>query len=84
MEMSGSRVHDPQVFIQALREYHEAPADQRGELANALSDAIITKRVDLALVRQSLLDGGEAELLDELERLIDLLEPYIEEGGVEE
>ncbi len=82
--MFEGQVHDPQVFIEALREFHEAPAEQRGGVANALSDAIITKRVDLAEVRQALLDGGEAELLDTLDRLIDLIEPYIEEGGVEE
>jgi len=77
-------VHDPHVFIAALREFHEAPPQQRGTLANAISDAIITKRVDLAAVRQELLDHGEHELMDTLNRLIDLIEPYIEEGGVEE
>ena len=82
--MFEGQVHDPQVFIAALREFHEAPAQQRGSLANAISDAIITKRVDLAAVRQELLDAGEHELMDTLNRLIDLIEPYIEEGGVEE
>ena len=82
--MFEGQVHDPQVFIAALREFHEAPAPQRGSLANAISDAIITKRVDLAAVRQELLDRGEHELMDTLNRLIDLIEPYIEEGGVEE
>ena len=85
MELSGSRVHNPQVFIEALRQFHQTHESKlRGELANLLSDAIITKRVDLAAVRQALLDGGEAELLDELDRLLDLIEPYIEEGGVDE
>lgn len=82
--MFEGQVHDPQVFIDALREFHAANTEKRGELANALSDAIITKRIDLAAVRQALLDGGEHELLDVLDRLIDLIEPYIEEGGVEE
>ena len=82
--MFEGQVHDPQVFIDRLREFHAANAEERGELANALSDAVITKRVDLAAVRQSLLDEGEHELLDALDRLIDLIEPYIEEGGVEE
>ena len=85
MELSGSRVHDPHVFIEALRQFHQThELKARGELANMLSDAIITKRVDLSQVRQALLDGGEADLLDELDRLIDLIEPYIEEGGVDE
>ena len=84
MELSG-RVHTPEVFIEALRQFHQThELKPRGELANLLSDAIITKRVDLAAVRQALLDGGEAELMDELDRLIDLIEPYIEEGGVDE
>jgi acyl-CoA reductase-like NAD-dependent aldehyde dehydrogenase len=82
--MFEGSVQDPQAFIAALREFHEAPADQRGPLANALSELVIRKRVDLAAVRHALLDGGEHELLDALERLIDLIEPYIEEGGVEE
>ena len=77
-------VHDPRVFITALREFHEAEVAQRGSLANTLSDAIITKRVDLAAVRHILLDEGEHELMNTLDRLIDLIEPYIEEGGVEE
>ena len=84
MKMFEGQVRDPQVFIEALRGYHETEEGQRGELANALSDLIITKRVDLAAVRQVLLDTGEHKLMDELDRLINLIEPYIEEGGVEE
>ena len=82
--MFEGQVQDPEVFIEALREFHEAEASRRGSLANALSDAIITKRVDLAAVRHALLDAGEHELMDTLDRLLDLIEPYIEEGGVEE
>ncbi len=82
--MFEGQVQDPKVFIAVLREFHDAPAANRGGLANAMSDAIITKRVDLAAVRQELLDAGAHELLDTLDRLIDLIEPYIEEGGVEE
>ena len=82
--MFESNVQDPKLFIDALRQFHEAAEAERGELANALSESIITKRIDLAEVRQALLDTGEHELLDTLHRLIDLIEPYIEEGGVEE
>ena len=82
--MFEGQVHDPTVFIAALREFYEAEAQQRGHMANALADAIITKRVDLGAVRQALLDTGEHDLMDTLDRLIDLIEPYIEEGGVEE
>ena len=82
--MFEGQTHDPNVFIAALREYHDAAPDQRGHLANALSDAIIHKRIDLAAVRQALLDHGDHELIDTLDRLLDLIEPYIEEGGVEE
>ena len=84
IEMFEGQVHDPRVFIAALREYHESSVEQRGHMANALSEAIITKRVDLAAVRQELLDAGEPDLMDTLDRLVDLIEPYIEEGGVEE
>ena len=82
--MFESNVQDPKMFIAALRQFHDANGPERGELANALSDLIITKRVDLAEVRVALLDIGEHELLDALDRLVDLIEPYIEEGGVEE
>ena len=82
--MFEGQVHDPQVFIAALREFHDAEAQQRGPLANAISDAIITKRIDLAAVRHALLDTGQHDLMDTLDRLLDLIEPYIEEGGVEE
>ena len=82
--MFEGQVQDPKVFIAALREFHESDAAQRGGLANALSEMIITKRVDLGAVRQALLDTGEHELMDTLDRLLDLIEPYIEEGGVEE
>ena len=84
MLMFESNVQDPKVFIAALREYHELATEQRGDLANALSEVIIRKRVDLAEVRQALLDTGDHELMDTLDRLLDLIEPYIEEGGVEE
>ncbi len=82
--MFQSNTHDPEAFILALRQYHQSEAAQRGELANALSELIIRKRVDLAQVRLRLLDAGDGELLDTLDRLIDLIEPYIEEGGVDE
>jgi hypothetical protein len=82
--MFEGQVQDPHVFIEALRQYHEASKEEHGELANALSELIIRKRVDLAAVRQQLLDTGEADLMDTLNRLVDLIEPYIEEGGVEE
>ena len=82
--MFEGQVHEPKVFIALLREFHEAPEEARGELANALSDAIIAKRVDLAAVRQELTDQGEDELMDTLDHLIELIEPYIEEGGVDE
>jgi acyl-CoA reductase-like NAD-dependent aldehyde dehydrogenase len=82
--MFEGQTHDPRVFIEALREFHETSPEERGELANTLSDLIIAKRVDLAAVRQELLDAGEHDLMDALNRLIDLIEPYIEEGGVEE
>ena len=84
ISMFEGQTQDPTVFIAALRQFHEAPAEARGELANAMSDAIIHKRVDLGEVRQLLLDEGAHELMDTLDRLIDLIEPYIEEGGVEE
>ena len=82
--MFEGQVHDPKVFILALREYHDSEASQRGELANAMSDLIIHKRVDLAAVRQGLIETGDHELMDTLDRLLDLIEPYIEEGGVDE
>jgi len=82
--MFESQTHDPNVFIAALRQFHESEPEQRGGLANAISEAIITKRVDLAEVRQVLLDEGRHELMDTLDRLLDLIEPYIEEGGVDE
>ena len=82
--MFEGQVQEPRVFIAALREFHESEPAQRGGLANALSEAIITKRVDLGAIRQALLDTGAHELMDALDRLVDLIEPYIEEGGVEE
>ena len=82
--MFEGQVHDPRVFIEALRQFHESHEAERGELANALSDLIITKRVDLAEVRRLLLDEGEEALMATLHQLTDLIEPYIEEGGVEE
>ena len=84
IQMFEGQVQDPKVFVEALREFHQTGPEQRGQLANALSDAIITKRVDLAAVRHLLIDTGEHELMDTLDRLLDLIEPYIEEGGVEE
>ena len=84
LPMFEGNVQDPKVFAAALRQFHEAEASQRGHLANALSELIIRKRVDLAEVRHHLLGGGEHDLIDTLDRLLDLIEPYIEEGGVDE
>jgi len=82
--MFDVQMQRPEEFIIALREFHESQEPHRGELANAMADAIVSKRVDLAAVRQALLDSGDQELLDTLSRFVDLIEPYIEEGGVEE
>ena len=82
--MDEPRVHDPQIFIEVLREFHLSSAERRGELANTMSEAIIAKRVDLAAVRQALLDAADEDLMQTLDQLIDLIEPYIEEGGVDE
>jgi len=82
--MFEGQVQDPDIFIKTLRQYREAGDSQQGELANVLSDLIISKRIDLAEVRQRLMDAGESELADVLNRLLDLIQPYIEEGGVEE
>ena len=82
--MFENQTHDPKVFVEALRQFHESDVSKRGELANTLSDAIVSKRVDLAEVRQVLLDTGEHELMDTLDRLLELIEPYIQEGGVDE
>ena len=82
--MFERRTQEPRVFVEALRQFHETAPEERGDLANGLSDTIVSKRVDLAAVRQLLLDDAEHELMDELDRLVDLIEPYIEEGGVEE
>ena len=84
LPMFEGNVQDPKVFVASLREFHVAEASQRGRLANGLSELIIGKRVDLAEVRHRLIESGEADLLDTLDRLLDLIEPYIEEGGVEE
>jgi hypothetical protein len=78
------RIQEPSEFIQTLREYHATSPERRGTLANRMSESIVSKRVDLAAVRQELLETGAHELLDTLNRLMDLIEPYIEEGGVEE
>ena len=82
--MFEGQVHDPSVFVTVLRQFHEAPPEARGELANAMSDAICAKRVDLAEVRQLLLDTGRDDLMETLDRLLEMIEPYIIEGGVDE
>lgn len=82
--MFEGQTQEPEIFVSALKQFHDTEPEQRGELANALSEAIIGKRVDLAAVRQLLLDRGEDALLDTLDRLVELIEPYIIEGGVDE
>ena len=84
LPMFEGNTQNPKVFVIALREFHEADPNRRGHLANALAEPIIRKQVDLAEVRHLLLETGSADLLDTLDRLIDLIEPYIEEGGVDE
>ena len=82
--MFEGQVQEPKVFVETLRQFHEADASQRGHLANTLSELIIRKQVDLAEVRHVLLQTGAHELMDTLDRLLELIAPYIEEGGVDE
>ena len=79
--MFDRQLFDPNVFINALRQFQDTEPDQRGSLANALSDAIIGKRVDLGEVRRNLIDAGDAELMDTLDRFLELIEPYLQESG---
>lgn len=78
--MSVELPRDPESFIALLRDFQAAGASGRGHMANALSDAILRKHVDLAEVRRQLIDSGEIELYDTLERLMDLIEPYLMEN----
>jgi hypothetical protein len=77
-------IGDTQAFINVLRQYQESGPDKRSELANIISDAIIAKRVNLASIRQELLESSEFDLVDALEGFLELLGPYIEEGKDEE
>ncbi len=79
--MTFGHLHDPERFIEALRAFHATAEGSRGSMANALSDAILRKQVDLGLVRQRLVDAGEIELYDELDRFMDLIEPYLSDSG---
>jgi hypothetical protein len=72
------------LFIETLRAYHESDGEQRGELASALANAIITKQVDVEALREELRGTGEQELADTLDRLLDLIEPDREEDGSNE
>jgi hypothetical protein len=80
----GGHLHDPDAFIEVLREFRAAAPERRGPLADRMTDAIVTKHVDLAVVRHTLMAGEAQELLDTLEALMDLIEPYLEEGSAEE
>lgn len=82
--MFEGQVRDPRLFVEALRQFHEMHERDRGELANQLGDLIIQKRVDLAEVRQVLIDESEGALMATLDELLALIEPYLEEGGVDE
>ena len=82
--MFEGQVQDPKAFVQTLARFCEAEPTARGAIANDMSELIITKRVDLAAVRQELLDTGRSDLMDALDRLLELIEPYIQEGGVDE
>ncbi len=79
--MTFGHLHDPDRFIEALRTFHAAQEGSRGRMANELSDAILRKQVDLGIVRQRLVDAGEIELYDELDRFMDLIEPYLSDSG---
>ncbi len=83
-QMFEGQVQDPKQFIQTLEQFQETESAQRGPIANELSQLIVDKRVDLAAVRQVLLETGRADLMDTLDRLLELIEPYIQEGGVDE
>jgi hypothetical protein len=83
-QMLDGQTYDPEAFVGLLQRFHESEPSQRGPLANTVSELIIRKRVDLAAVRQLLLDTGKPQVMDSLDRLLELIEPYIEEGGVEE
>lgn len=82
--MFEGQVRDPRLFVEALRQFHEMDEQERGDLANQLADLIIHKQVDLAEVRQVLIDEGEGVLMETLDTLLAMIEPYLEEGGVDE
>ena len=77
-------MHEPQAFVEHLEAYRISALKEQSQLANKLSDAIIGKRVDLSVVRQILLDNGRQDLMETLDHLLEVIEPYIEEGGVHE
>ena len=66
-------------FLDELRQLHAEGGQISGPRANRIAEAIMAGHLHLGHVREALMERGEADVVDTLNALVDLIEPYLQE-----
>ena len=70
---------DTAAFLDELRQWRAEGGQPTGARANKIAEEIMKGHLHLGEVREQLLQSGEADVVDALNALVDLIEPYLQE-----
>ena len=66
-------------FLDELRQWRAEGGQPTGPRANKIAEEIMNGHLHLGEVREQLMSSGEADVVDALNGLVDLIEPYLQE-----
>ena len=75
---------DMEAFIEELRQLHAEGGQVTGPRANAIAEEIMKGHLHLGHVRERLIVSGEEDVVQTLNALVDLIEPYLQEDVSDE
>ena len=75
---------DQETFLHELRQLHAEGGQITGPRANRLAEAIMVGNLHLGEIREALLHNGETDVVQTLNALVDLIEPYLNEDVAED
>ena len=68
-----------EAFLDELRQLHAEGGQVTGPRANKIAEEIMKGHLHLGEVREQLLHNGEEDVVETLNALVDLIEPYLNE-----
>lgn len=71
-------------FLEELRQLHAEGGQPTGARANRIAEEIMKGHLHLGEVRETLIKQGEADVVETLNGLVDMIEPYLHEDTADD